>query len=413
MSEILFLAHRIPYPPDKGDKIRSYHLLRALAAQHEVHLGTFVDDPADWAHVETVRRLCRETCIRPLSTRNARLRSAGGLLTGEPLTMAYYRDRALRGWVQCLAARRPLDGVLAFSSSMGQYAEGLRLRRGAVRVMDFCDVDSDKWRQYAESHSLPMRLVYQREARTLARTEARYVREFDASVVISDAEAGILRDQAGGSRDRILVAPNGVDTDYFDPAASFANPFAPGMRPVVFTGAMDYQANVDGVQWFARDVLPEIRRRLPDVVFVIVGSNPAPEVLGLVGQVGVVVTGRVPDVRPYLAHAEVVVAPLRVARGVQNKVLEAMAMARPVVATENAVQGIPQAAGAGVHVTSDPTLMARFVVDCATNGDDGTRARQFVLERYVWQRNLARVSALFEPGRPSVQCPVVASAGTA
>jgi len=396
MSEILFLAHRIPYPPDKGDKIRSYHLLRALVEQHTVHLGTFVDDPADWEHARTVESMCGETCIRPLDPRMGKLRSGRGLVSGEPLTMSYYRDQTLHAWSREIAVRRPLAGVLAFSSSMGQYAVRLPSRTGTVRVMDFCDVDSDKWRQYAASHGFPLRQVYAREARLLASTERRYLQEFDACLVVSDAEARLLEASAGGASDRIRVVPNGVDTGYFDPTLDHADPYAPGTRPLVFTGAMDYHANVDAVRWFATEVLPAVRQRVQDAVFTIVGSNPAPEVRALARDSAVVVTGRVPDVRPYLAHAAVVVAPLRIARGVQNKVLEALAMARPVVATENALQGIPSAQEAGIIVAFDPATMTLAVVDRLEQGADAPQGRRFVSERFGWSAQLAPVMSLFE-----------------
>jgi sugar transferase (PEP-CTERM/EpsH1 system associated) len=397
MSEILFLSHRIPYPPDKGDKIRSYHLLKALAERHTVHLGTFIDDPADWAHVEAVQRLCGgETCIRPLNPRTARLRSARGLLAGKPLTLAYYCDRELHRWVGRLAERRSLVGVFAFSSSMGQYAEQVPLPKGAPRVLDFCDVDSDKWRQYAAGHGLPLNLVYGREARTLESLESRYVESFNATLVISDAEADILRRVTGQGSGRIRVVPNGVDTDYFDPTQEFVNPFEPAARPIVFTGAMDYQANVDGVRWFADRIFPAIHSHQPTALFAIVGSNPTAEVTALGRRPGVLVTGRVPDVRPYLAHAAVVVAPLRIARGVQNKVLEALAMARPVVATPNAVQGIPRAEDAGIRVVADAASVAAEICKSLSRPDVTDVGRSFVLQRYDWRRHLETVCGLFD-----------------
>lgn len=396
MSEILFLSHRIPYPPDKGDKIRSYHVLRALAARHTVHVGTFVDDDADREHEEAVRRLCGgEVCVRPLAARAARLRSARGLLTGQPLTLAYYADAVLARWVQDLGTRRRLTGVYAFSSAMGPYAERAAIAPGGVRLMDFCDVDSDKWRQYAADHRPPMSVVYSREARTLAAVEEKYVRRFDGSLVVSGMEAEILRRIAPGDGGRIRVVPNGVDTDYFNPALPFDDPFAAGTLPVVFTGAMDYHANVDAVQWFAREVFPAVRRQRPACVFAIVGSNPTAEIRSLAALDGVIVTGRVADVRPYLAHASAVVAPLRIARGVQNKVLEALAMARPVIATENAVQGIPDAASAGVRVEGDAVGLARAVVEAVDAGGENVRGRAFASARYSWAAHLAPVLEIF------------------
>lgn len=400
MSEILFLSHRIPYPPDKGDKIRSYHVLRALAARHRVHVGTFVDDPCDRVHAGALAKLCGgETCVRPLRPRRARLRSTAGLLTGEPLTVGYYRDRGLARWVRDLSDRRPLAGVYAFSAAMGPYALATGPVDGCVRVMDFCDVDSDKWRQYAAAHRPPMRWVYAREAGTLASLEARYVRDFDVSAVVSEAEAVLLRAASVADADRVRVVPNGVDTDFFDPALPFEDPFAAGTLPVVFTGAMDYHANVDAVRWFAHEVFPAVRRQTPECVFAIVGSNPAAEVRALAALEGVIVTGRVPDVRPYLAHARTVVAPLRIARGVQNKVLEALAMARPVVATENALQGIPDAASAGVRIASQAGALAQAVAAAVRSGTAEARGREFVQARYAWAAHLAPVLALFEAAR--------------
>ena len=395
MSELLFLAHRIPYPPDKGDKIRAYHFLEALAAEHTVHVGTFVDDPADWQHVDALQRLCKgETCIRPLNPKLARVRSATGLLSGEPLTVAYYRDAMLREWVRKLAARRQLAGVFAYSACMAQSAMQTALGRAAPRVLDLCDVDSDKWRQYASSHGQPLKSIYAREARTLAVAESRCVRDFDATLVIAEPEAQLLRKQVGEDIERIRVVGNGVDTDYFDPTREYERPFPTDARALVFTGAMDYHPNIDGVRWFAQDVFPMIRRQVPEATFFIVGSNPSPVVMALAGLPGVVVTGRVPDVRPYLAHAAVVV-PLRLARGLQNKVLEALAMARRVVATPNAVQGIPLAIEAGVHVTAQTSAMRAAVIDCLGAQQAEGQGRRFVIERYAWPLQLRQVTELF------------------
>ena len=183
MSEILFLSHRVPYPPTKGDKIRSWHLLSGLARRCTVHLGSFVDDPADWSDLDALRAVCGELCLRPIERRSALARGLTGLLHGAPVTTGYYRDRALGDWVRALAARRPLDAVFVYSSSMAQYADGPSLAIDGPRVIDFCDVDSDKWRQYAESHAPPARWVYAREARLVERCERRATLAFDAALV--------------------------------------------------------------------------------------------------------------------------------------------------------------------------------------------------------------------------------------
>ncbi len=392
MRELLFLSHRIPYPPDKGDKIRSYHLFRALAGRYRVHLGTFVDDPTDWEHEAALRRLCGEVCLRPLNPSLRRLASTAGLLRGEALSVAYYRDGALLRWVADLASRRSLAGVFVFSSSMGQYGMNVALAPGGRRVIDFCDVDSDKWRQYARSHRLPMSLVYSREASRLAEAERRFLASFDATLVVSQAEAELLGDLDDALLRRVHVVPNGVDTAYFDPSLPYDSPFNCNQPSLVFTGAMDYHANVDGVVWFARHILPKVRSMVPSARFVIIGSNPVPEVRALATLPGVVVTGRVPDVRPYLAHAAMVVAPLRIARGVQNKVLEALAMARPVVATHNAVQGLPGAADSGIAIESDAKRMAEIIARRLQDSVADDSGRRFVLERFGWQGSLDRVA---------------------
>lgn len=396
MKEILFLSHRIPYPPNKGDKIRSWHLLKGLASRFTVHLGTFVDDPDDWQYVDELRQVCGEVCVRPLDPRLARLRGLRALANGRALTLDYYRDAVLERWARGLAERRPLSGTFVFSSSMAQYAEHLQVGSGALKVLDLCDVDSDKWRQYASSRAGPMRWVYGREARLLSDAERAYAGAFDSTLVSADAELQILSQLAPESAEKIFVLPNGVDTSYFDPARSWPNPFPNGSRPVVFTGAMDYQPNIDGVRWFAEEILPAVNAQVPKVQFWIVGSNPPAEVLSLGKQAGIAVTGRVPDVRPYLAHAAAVVAPLRIARGVQNKVLEGLAMARPVVATANAVQGIHGARESGLAIVAGPEEFAVAVIralqDEANSG--APLARRFVMDHFAWEARLEALCSL-------------------
>src|SRR3569623_858504 len=248
MKELLFLAHRIPYPPNKGDKLRSYNLLKQLGRDYRVPLGAFIDEADDWRHVEAA------------------------------------------------AGRR--------------------------RVMDFVDIDSDKWQQYAEARRWPLSWVYRREARTLLQYERAVAATFDASVFVSDSEADLFKRLAPECAARVWSIHNGVDTAYFDPVQSFTPPYPLYEKPIVFTGAMDYWANVEAVNWFAREVFPVVRAADEEARFYIVGARPAAEVQALRRLPGVIVVGAVDDIRPYLAHAALAVAPLRIARGVQNKVLE-------------------------------------------------------------------------------------------
>ena len=403
MKQLAFLSHRIPYPPNKGDKIRSFNILRYLAARNVVHLAAFVDDPEDWQHEGALRELCASVTLVGLPRRRALLRSAIGLVTGEPLGLPYYRNRRMQHWCAVqLNGARAVDGVFVFSSTMAQYA---LKARDMPRVLDLCDVNSDKWRQYAQRHAWPMRWVYDREAQRLQACERDYARRFDAVLLVSKSEAALFRKIAPESAERTLALRNGVDTVFFDPALPLVNPFPPGQRALVFTGAMDYWANVDAVEWFAEQVLPLIRQRCAQAHFWIVGSRPTEAVQRLRGVAGVSVTGSVPDVRPYLAHAQLVVAPLRVARGIQNKVLEALSMARPVIASSAALDGLDRsevAAVPGTLCADQPQEFAAAVGRILTgeNRLDSAAGRRYVCERYCWEASLATLDRLFPQVAP-------------
>jgi sugar transferase (PEP-CTERM/EpsH1 system associated) len=398
VEDLLLLIHRIPYPPNKGDKIRSYHLLKHLARHYRVHLATFVDDPDDWQYVPHVEALCASSHFARMNPVLARVRSLQALLKNRSLSLEYYRDASLARWVDDAVAKHRIERVLVFSSPMAQYADPYRSAR---RVVDFCDVDSDKWRQYADQKSWPMSWLYRYEARQLLAYERRVAREYDASLFVSAPEAELFRQLAPESTDKIGHFNNGVDTDYFSPDPAHANPYVPGERALVFTGAMDYWPNVDAVQWFAADVFPALRERFSDLKFYIVGSRPAPAVQELAKLPGVVVTGTVPDVRPYIAHAAVAVAPLRIARGIQNKVLEAMAMATPVVVSPQALEGIDAVPGSELVLAEDAAAFVDAVATLLAGQDSaaaaiGAAARAKVQRRYSWSSNLACIGESLE-----------------
>lgn len=389
---LLFLAHRIPYPPNKGDKIRSFHLLRQLAKDHRVFLGAFVDDPADHAGVEALGQWCEQVFVRDLSPRLARLRSLTGLLSGEPLTLPYYRDGAMQAWVDEVLASQDIDRVLVFSGAMAQYVMADR-HAGLTRVVDFVDVDSDKWCQYAGQHRWPMRWIYAREGRRLLDFERRVAGLFTAGVFVSPAEAALFRRLAPEQAQHVWHAANGVDLAYYDPAQPLDNPYRDDEQALVFTGAMDYWPNVDAVQWFANEVLPLIRAARPAVRFHIVGGGAGPAVQALASCEGVQRVGRVPDVRPWIRHAAAVVAPLRVARGVQNKVLEGLAMARPTVVTPAALEGIAATPGEQLLLAGDAAGLAEAVLcvlgDPARGEALGQRGRALMERDYRWEDNMA------------------------
>ena len=395
VKHLLLLVHRMPYPPNKGDKIRSYHLLAHLAKRYKVHLGTFVDDPDDWQHADTVRRLCAQAYIAPLRPFSAKLRSLRALAAGKPLTLDYYHDTGMRAWVEKTLAEHPASRVVVFSSAMAQYVESIE---GTRRIIDFVDVDSDKWTQYADKKPWPLSWLYRREGRRLLRYEREIAQTFDASLFVSQAEADLFRERAPESVHRIGHFSNGVDTDYFSPERSYHNPYESDEAAIVFTGAMDYWPNVDAVQWFADTMLPAIRARNDKAVFYIVGARPSEQVRALAQLPGVKVTGTVPDVRPYIAHARVSVAPLRIARGIQNKVLEAMAMAKPVVVSAAALEGIDAEPGREILLAGHEQqfIDATAAMLSASLPEIGRAARRKVLARYGWTSNLEKLDLLLD-----------------
>lgn len=395
MQDLLYLTHRIPYPPNKGDKLRSYHLLRYLSSRYRVHLGTFIDDEADWQYVAAVRKLCVEAHFARLRPIRARLRSLAGLFRSEPLSVGYYRDSQLQLWVNRVLSQFPVKHVLIFSSVMAQYVmDAGRVRR----IADIVDVDSDKWKQYAAARRWPTNTIYRREAKTLAQYEKHVTQVFDATSLVSKAEAELFKTLCPESAGKIHHVPNGVDTEYFSPHRNYPNPYPETERALVFTGAMDYWPNIDAVVWFAREILPGILCEVPTARFYIVGARPAKQVRKLAALPRTVVTGAVPDIRPYLAHARVAVAPLRLARGVQNKVLEAMAMAIPVVATPQALQGIEARAGMEVLVATDVQEFASRVQQllAADSVIVAQAGYQRILQNYAWEKNLSRIDRLLK-----------------
>lgn len=397
MESLLFLAHRLPYPPNKGDKVRSYHMLRHLAQSNRLVLGSFIDDPVDWQHVEKLQQWCGEVHVEPIVPWSKRIRSAEAVLNGEAMTLPYFRSRKLHAWVREVVQRERIERALVFSSPMAQYILDLpRLRT----IVDFVDLDSAKWNDYAQRKAWPVSALYRREARRLLAFEKFVAARVEASLFVTGEEARLLAAAAPECASRIIAIENGVDSDYFSPGHDFESPFPAAEHPIVFTGTMDYWPNVDAVTWFAREVLPRIREHDSHARFHIVGMRPERAVQALQGD-AVNVTGRVADVRPYLRHARVVVAPLRIARGIQNKVLEAMAMARPVILTSGAAAALSVQRGVELEVADDAPAFAAKVLalmDPAAAATMGRLARERVLADYAWASRLAAIDELVARG---------------
>lgn len=404
MAKLLYLVHRMPYPPNKGDKVRSYHLLKHLAAQHEVYLGTFVDDPDDLQHLDALRAVCADVMAISINTRWRSVASLAALLQGGPLTLRYYDNSAMHDWVARTLAAQPIAASVVFSSSMAPYAE----RHTAIpMLLDLVDVDSAKWAAYADNHRGPMAWLYRREGRELLAYERAAVARSAQSYLVTDKEVALLRDLAPELGNRVETSCNGVDAEQFSPEPGRPSPFAAGELALVFTGAMDYWPNVDAVCWFAQAVLPALRQRHPGLRLHVVGRSPTAAVRALAGD-AVAVSGTVPDVRPYLQHAAVVVAPLRLARGVQNKVLEAMAMGRPVVAAGTCVEAIDVQPGVDILPadSADDYLsqIERLLTNRAWAEQVGAAGRHCVQQHYSWPARLAgldRQLADLQPSNPA------------
>jgi sugar transferase (PEP-CTERM/EpsH1 system associated) len=391
--ETLFLVHRIPFPPDRGDKIRSWHMLRHLAGLGRVHLACFADDEADAAHLPALREALGgslgEAHVEVRRTGKA-IAAARALLEGKPVSLTLFDSARMRRFGARMLARPEVESVFAFSGQMAQFVPERLSQRF---VMDFVDVDSAKFDAYAATGG-PLAAAYRREGKRLFAVERSVAARADASLFVSEAEAALFRARANLPQACIRALGNGVDLDFYRPGASGV---AEAPHPLVlFTGQMDYQPNVEAVRWFASEVLP----RLPGVTFAVVGRNPPDAVKGLAGE-RVIVTGAVPDVRPWLAAADVVVAPLLIARGIQNKVLEAMAMAKPVVATPAAFEGIEAEPGRDLLVAdsaeAQAAAIARLLADPAEAAALGAAARKRVEDAYRWEARLAPLAAIVRP----------------
>lgn len=386
--KVLFLSQRVPYPPNRGDKITTWRIIEKLAREHEPTVIAFAHDDADR---EAARVLREEKGIRTITVdHDERAKKLGALpllFTRKALTLGVYGSKELQRVVD--EELEDADLAYAYSSSMGAFLEG----RGTPWVMHFAELDSDKWRQYAERHRPPMSLVYRREWRTLRAFEQRVAHDALTSVFCTPLEQRIFEREIPGAPS--IVMRNGVDLTHHAPAPDRAEP-----GHLVFVGVMDYYPNVDGCRWFADEILPAVRRAVPDARFTIVGSKPTPEVLALGERDGIEVTGFVDDPREYLARAAVSVAPLRVARGIQNKVLEALAMGLPTVGTTSATQGVEGAPGHDFLVADEAAGFADHVVELLQDPERaralGRAGRDFVERTYDWEACLAPLDEILD-----------------
>ncbi|MCA8975449.1 MAG: TIGR03087 family PEP-CTERM/XrtA system glycosyltransferase [Planctomycetes bacterium] len=388
---VVFLCQRVPYPPDRGDRITTWHFLQHLLDRGaSVRVGCFVEEQRDQEAVAFLAARC-DAIEAPCLDRGVRkLTSLRGLLTGEALTLPFFRHRQLDAAVRRWCAEPP-DLIYVYSSSMAQYAFDVA---ATAKVMQFAELDSDKWRQYAAASGPLGRWIYGREARRLLAFEDRVARTFSRSLVVSEVEKELFEHLIPGVSPAVL--PNGVDVE------GFASGGDADRHPqtAIFTGVMDYEPNIDGVCWFAEECWPVLRRQFPEARLLIVGSKPTPKVRALGDRPGITVTGRVEKTQPWFDKATVAIAPLRLARGVQNKVLEAMSMSLPVVASPQASQGLGAVPPGALLVAdgAEATIRAtaELFADPGRSREVGRAAGEWVREHWRWQRMYERLDAMLD-----------------
>jgi sugar transferase (PEP-CTERM/EpsH1 system associated) len=384
LPRALFLTHRTPFPPDKGDRIRTYHLLRQMAKRGRVWLGCLADEPVPPESLAALNELCERVACVPVGRRSRWAKAAGSLATGGSLSEGLFASRELTRLIRAWAAEANFSCVVASASSLVPYLRDPALA-GVPRVVDLIDVDSEKWLDFAAASRPPKSWLYRLEAARVREVEKSLAGWVRAASVVSRAEADVYDSftNAGAA----TVATNGVDLNYFAPVEE-----GPPNRSLAFVGALDYFPNEDAAVWFAREMWPAVRAKFPDAEFRIVGRSPTAPVRALASLPGVNLVGQVPDVRPFVASAAAVVVPLRLARGVQNKVLEAMAMGKAVVAAPASLAALRTVSG--VHLLSASTpqewidAVCGLLADPARRRELGLAARRFVEEHHHWERCL-------------------------
>jgi len=400
--KILFLAHRIPVPPNKGEKIRAFHMLRHLGREHEVDLLTLVDDPRDRAHLDLLRGVCRRCEVVQHGAAHRWRAVPRAIARGTAITLASFYSPKLAEIARRWQRDNNYDAVLAFSSTMAQYVESSGRFQ---RVMDFVDVDSAKWEQYGHEARWPLSWIYRREGRLVGDWEARVARRFDVSTFVSEPEAALFRTRVPDAKD-VRVVANGVAERFLAEGWEPRSGAGAAAGNLAFLGTMDYRPNIDGVVWFGKTIWPKVQQAVPGTSFTIIGGRPAAVVRRLGRRPGVRVTGFVDDVVGELAAADLFVAPLRIARGVQNKVLEALAFGLPVVATPQALEGIDAEPGRHLLVAGDPEGFAAAVIRLLRRPDQaramGQAARHHMASHYRWDHVLAPLTELIRVAEPVV-----------
>lgn len=387
---ILVVCHRFPFPPKRGGKIRPFNVIAHLSRNHEVVVASLVRSEQEAREGEGLRDYCQKYLMERATRPRSLARMVARLPTPIPSSMGYFYSARLGRRIRQELKESQFDLIFVHCSSVAQYVEDVT---DIPKLLDFGDMDSQKWLEYGKALRIPVSLGYLVEGRKLQRAEKRLATKFDYCTCTTRAEMETLESYDVGAPTAWF--PNGVDHEYFKPASE---PYDP--ETISFVGQMDYYPNEQCMVDFCRETLPLIRAKRPGARLCIVGANPSPAVKRLARIPGVTVTGSVPDVRPYVLRSAVNVAPLEIARGTQNKILESLAMGVPVVASNLAAGGIDAVPGEHFLTAGSPREHAHAVLRLL---DDPAQRRKFaeagrarMLSHHDWKRSMKRVDQLIE-----------------
>lgn len=385
---ILFLTGRLPYPPTRGDRLRAYHFMRVLSRQHKITLLSFIADDSETGNIGPLREFCEDIQLVHRGQLYSTTTTVMNLWRPAPFQSLYYRSSVMQGAVDRLLERRRFDLVYVHLFRMAQFVAE---RRQPYRILDLTDAISTEIERSLPYRDAKWRLIYRAELPRMRRYEREIVDHFDETWLISNAERRqILHER---QNERVLVVPNGVDTGRYRPSGRTTD--APQL---IFVGHMGVSHNVDAAEYLTNEILPLVRKSVPEVRLNLVGAEPAAEVQALGGMPGVKVLGHVVDLNAALNDATLFVAPLRFAAGVQNKVLEAMAAGLPVVTTSYVNAGLEARDGEHLTVADDTDQAAQAIIsllhDPQARNRLGKAGREFVLQRYRWEDVLDRVNTI-------------------
>lgn len=386
---ILYLCHRFPFPPKRGGKIRPFNMIRHLTdSGHRVTVCSLARSEAEAAEGQGIADHCAASYMGHVHGPVQVLRMVARLPLQTPSSMGFFYSPELKAHVQMLLASQSWDLIFVHCSSVAQYVEHVT---HLPKILDFGDMDSQKWLEYANYKPFPLSLGYRFEGYKMLAAEKRLAKRFDLCTATTRAEWETLNGYSTGADTDWF--PNGVDADYFSPAAEGYD-----ADTISFIGRMDYYPNQECMSRFCEQVWPLLKARRASMKLLIVGADPSAEMRQLGELPGVTVTGSVPDVRPFIRKSALMVAPLNIARGTQNKILEAMAMGVPVVTSRIAAGGVDALAEDHFLVSDTPPEYAnaifRLIEDPAERQRLSQAGRERMLSHHAWPRSMVRLDGI-------------------